>query len=54
MQLSADQRDVLGLEELDGYIDAIIKNSTAIANVSKPYYKETIIQLCHEVSVIMS
>lgn len=54
MQLSADQRHILGLDELDRYLDAIIKNSTTIANVSKPYYKETIIQLCHEVSVILS
>lgn len=50
LQLSSHHRYSLG-EDFNHYIDAIINNSMAVAQVSREPLKETITALCHQVSI---
>ena len=49
LQLSSHHRYSLG-DDFNHYIDAIISNSMAVAQVSRESMKETITALCHQVS----
>ena len=50
LQLSYHHRYSLG-DDFNRYIDAIITNSMAVAQVSRESMKETITALCHQVSI---
>lgn len=52
LQLSSHHRYSLG-DDFNRYIDAIISNSMAVAQVSRESLKATIIALCHKVSIII-
>lgn len=50
LQLSSHHRYSLG-DDFNRYIDAIISNSMAVAQVSRESLKATVTALCHQVSI---